>query len=271
LLLTLIILFITGCVGGLLAGLLGIGGGVVYVLVLTVFLEKIVPGNHELVRYIIANSAFAVFFAGLSGSIQQYRKSNFYPVKVILIALPAIATAWALSGLIAGKDWYDKKVFLIIVSIVLTFLMIRSLLFSGNGNKLKDENNRPWGYILTGFVTGLFGALTGLGGGIISVPILHSVLHVRIRKATSISLGVMPFFTLVMSLFYGFQHPADPGLFSFSLGYILPFYSFPLIAGVILFSPLGVKLSERISGLSIKIIFTIIVTLTLIRLFTSTF
>jgi uncharacterized protein len=43
-------------------------------------------------------------------------------------------------------------------------------------------------FLLTGFIAGLFGSITGLGGGIIIVPALTILFHIPIHKAIGISL-----------------------------------------------------------------------------------
>jgi len=43
-------------------------------------------------------------------------------------------------------------------------------------------------FLLTGFIAGLFGSITGLGGGIVIVPVLTIFFHIPIHKAIGISL-----------------------------------------------------------------------------------
>ncbi len=62
-----ILLFLTGIIGGFLAGLLGIGGGPIYVVIFTEFIPKLygaLLSGPETVQLIIANTIFARMFAG---------------------------------------------------------------------------------------------------------------------------------------------------------------------------------------------------------------
>ena len=54
-----VILLLTGCFGGLLSGLFGIGGGVVYVIVFQVYFEEYYPqyNEHTLVEQVVVKVA----------------------------------------------------------------------------------------------------------------------------------------------------------------------------------------------------------------------
>ena len=75
---TLILLFFGGCAGGLLAGLLGVGGGLVFVVIFTNYLAVLGIPDNKIAQLIIANSMVAIFFAGTSGSIKHYLNGDFF-------------------------------------------------------------------------------------------------------------------------------------------------------------------------------------------------
>ena len=62
-------LLVGGFVGGILAGLFGIGGGVVYTFILPVFLKIVYPEIAITSELIIANSLVGVLFASLGLSL----------------------------------------------------------------------------------------------------------------------------------------------------------------------------------------------------------
>ncbi len=71
-------------------------------------------------------------------------------------------------------------------------------------------------FILLGFAAGLFGSLTGLGGGIIIIPILTIFFHIPIHKAIGVSLIAIVVNTSFSSVSY-----AKKGLTDFALGLFL--------------------------------------------------
>src|SRR5687767_5903826 len=101
-----IILFFLGGLGGLLAGMLGIGGGVIYVLIFSHYLPKLGIPEEYIVPAIVANSMFAIMFAGISGTYKQWRKNNFFPKEAMFIAIAASFTSILFSYLISIGTWY---------------------------------------------------------------------------------------------------------------------------------------------------------------------
>lgn len=71
-------------------------------------------------------------------------------------------------------------------------------------------------YIFLGFIAGLLGAVTGLGGGIIIIPCLALLFHIGIHKAIGISLIAIAVNTSFSSISY-----AKKGLTDFTLGLFL--------------------------------------------------
>ena len=72
------LLFIGGCVSGLFAGLLGLGGGMLFMLIFTSYLTLVKVPDQIIPELIIANAMFAMFIAGLSGSVRNYFRRNFH-------------------------------------------------------------------------------------------------------------------------------------------------------------------------------------------------
>ena len=66
------ILVVCGLIGGIQAGLLGVGGGLIYILILEIFLDQLGIPTTEIHQFVIANSILAVFFGTLSSSIKLY-------------------------------------------------------------------------------------------------------------------------------------------------------------------------------------------------------
>ena len=106
-----LLLFVLGGLGGLLAGLLGIGGGIIYVLIFSHFLKQYDYSNQQIVSAIVANSMFAILFAGLSGSFKQWRINNFYPKQIIITGISASIASIFFSYIISQSTWYTKEQF----------------------------------------------------------------------------------------------------------------------------------------------------------------
>jgi uncharacterized protein len=62
-----------------------------------------------------------------------------------------------------------------------------------------------------GFVAGCFGALLGVGGGIVIVPLLLLLAHFSERPAMATSLGAVGLIALVGAVTYAFHGEVKPG------------------------------------------------------------
>ncbi len=251
----LLALFLIGCFGGIMSGLLGIGGGVIYVIVFQNVLLTHLPlaaEGSELVRLTLLNSIFAVFFSALSGSYQQYNIGNFYIKEVVYAALPAIFTAIGGTAFLHHWEGYDRDKFLIIFTIMLIPLMIR--FFVKNRTAVVEDISIDK-YALGGVMAGLTTAFTGLGGGIVMSPYLHGIHKLNLKKTLSIALGNMLFSTFFILLYKLFTYEnAYCDVKGMYYGIYLPMV-LPVTLGNMLFSPLGVRLASRASDHSLRIIF----------------
>lgn len=249
------LLFLAGLVGGLFSGLLGVGGGLVYILILPAAFTYIGVPVEEIAQYTVANSLLGTFFAASFGTVNHIGNKEFFPKAIIIISLTGIIASILTLNFIVNTPFYSKEVFNIVV-IVLLIVMLLSTLRNARKQKLFVEKARHikrfFGF--TGVSAGTVAALTGLGGGIIIIPFLSEGLKIEIRKAKTISLGVISVTSLSMVLFNLFQKPMFP-LEIAHTGYIIFQVSVPLIVGTLISATFGVKLSRKISVTTISYLF----------------
>ena len=248
--LNIIILVLLGGLGGLLAGLLGIGGGIIYVLIFDYFLHKMGVPKEAIVPSIIANSMFAILFAGVSGSYKQWKNKNFFPNEMIITGLASSVSAITFSYVISKGHWYTKEKFSFVFILLLVSIAFR--LFTQR-NKIENTNfDKPSMYALciTGLISGTIAAFSGIGGGVIIVPILTDIIKMPIKKATSISLGVISIMALFTSLFNATSSATSTSshsLIVFSL-------ALPVAIGSLIASPIGVSISQKLKPTHIRFI-----------------
>lgn len=71
------LLIIIGSIGGFLSGMLGVGGGVIFVPVIDFILSSAGVNEDIAVNIILANSIATIAFTGTISSIKQVRMGNF--------------------------------------------------------------------------------------------------------------------------------------------------------------------------------------------------
>ncbi|NEO86687.1 MAG: sulfite exporter TauE/SafE family protein [Spirulina sp. SIO3F2] len=210
------ILILGGLGAGLLSGLLGIGGG-------TVMVPLLVAVGYSY-NQSVATSSLAIVITALSGTLQNWRMGFLRPRAVLMLALPAIATAQIGAYLVGQLPDFVKEAgfgLLLVVTIFLVRLKqqlvqlekpavsidqstIPPAPLSKEGNSLpptslpcgKPQNRLGKGgerpaQLGTGAMAGLLAGLFGVGGGVIMVPLQMLLLQEPIKTAIRTSLGVI--------------------------------------------------------------------------------
>lgn len=260
-----ILIFLLGSFGGFLSGFLGVGGGIIYVPILDYFLSKLGLASDDLVKGILANSLFTIIFSGSVSSYKQYRLGNFYPKEILYTALPGVVTAVAMTLLIRAGSWYNKSVFNYVFATMLFVIAVKMFVSRSSGKPVgsDDKVNVP-GYAATGFFAGIITAMSGLGGGVVMTPVFTDLLKQNIKKASSISNGVIPFFAISVGIL---NLTGNPGMrvHDWQAGYIIFPVVLPMIAATFIFAPIGVSASQRSTQTIIRITFAFFISLVLLK------
>ncbi len=186
-----LLLVISGLIAGILAGLLGIGGGTVLVPILLAF------GYTPLQA--VATSSLAIVITATSGTIQNWRMGYIDFKKVIFLALPAAVTAYFSAGI---AKFIPPRNQLVAFGILLLFTIYLVELRKKLSKKQEAENEQNQqnqeskiGFIIapivTGGLAGMLAGIFGVGGGVIMVPLQMLLLAEPIKRAIQTSLGVI--------------------------------------------------------------------------------
>ncbi len=256
-----LLLIIAGAAGGFMSGLLGVGGGIIFIPLLDFIFTMLGVPESEKVRLILANSLFIIFFTGLLSTHKQYKMGYFYPKAILATALPGIITSIFASWLIGQGTWYSETLFKSVFLILLVPMVLKLVKGSpkkGIENQVIEDKilNVKWNYFLpVGAITGIITSFSGLGGGVVMIPAFVNYLKTGIKKATAISVGVIPFFALFQSIFYMINKPqiADNGIAHW--GYIYFGIDIPVIIGTALTAAWGVSVSHKLPERTIRISF----------------
>lgn len=175
-----LLLLLCGSVGGFLAGLLGVGGGMLFIPVINEYLSSYPLTTDELVKYTLANSIALVFMSGVSGIFRQKKMGTWDWKQSLYIGIPGAVSSLAMSMAIEQGDWYSKTRF---QTVFLGFLLlsIANMIWGKTAAKstdtqVNDAKTSPILPILVGIIAGCVVSLSGLGGGIIMVPLFRMLL-----------------------------------------------------------------------------------------------
>ncbi|MCZ6521013.1 MAG: sulfite exporter TauE/SafE family protein [Bacteroidetes bacterium] len=260
-----IALLLVGLVGGFLAGFLGIGGGIVYIAILPIFLKQAGIPNNELVQFIIANSIFGTMIAAISGNIVHLKYNRFYKKEVALVGLAGTISALATLYFVVHTSWYSQELFNLVIVLLLIVILYKTLKNSSRKFRFVREVSFDQGKLsLSGISGGFIAASSGLGGGAIIVPLLNLGLKMNIKKAKSISLGVI-FITSVVITIYNTMINAPQTIEVTNYGYIIPSIVLPMSLGALISTPFGVVISRKSPAFLIAYIFSAFIALVIFK------
>ena len=263
-----LLLLLCGSVGGFLAGLLGVGGGMLFIPVINEYLSNYPLTTDELVKYTLANSIALVFMSGVSGIFRQKKMGTWDWKQSLYIGIPGAVSSLAMSMAIEQGDWYSKTRF---QTVFLGFLLlsIANMIWGKTAAKstdtqVNDAKTSPILPILVGIIAGCVVSLSGLGGGIIMVPLFRMLLKKPMHQATALSLSIVPILAIASLLQYGLNAPSDT-INPFQWGYLLGILLLPMLLGVMFFSSFGQKTAPRVPVLWLRVIFAVLSSIILIK------
>lgn len=263
-----LILLLIGIFGGLLAGLLGVGGGLIFTPVLFFLFD----GNVEQpVIWTIATSLLCTFFAALGSTRKHYVMNNLFPAESLKVALfGVIGTQFG--KMITLSSWYSRTHFIVLFSTILIYSAFTFLKGKDRGKAetpyFRNETiNVGWlAAFIAGGTGGLLATLAGVGGGIIMVPVMVLIFGIHFRKAVSVSSFVIVFISLSAWIIYSLENPISLGISNFTLGFVDFGTALPLIFGALIGSGTGVWLTGKIQKRKLELIFAGLALVIAIRL-----
>ncbi len=243
---------LTGLTAGILSGLLGIGGGIVFVPFLLFYLPIELGTRELLVKHSVATSLFAGAFSTTSSAVNHYLRKNVIRKEALLLGIGSVTATVVF-------HYFVVKVDAVVVSYVIIFLLLfilsENLFFNG---RFEISAVVPKYYLLLfGLAMGFISILTGLGGGVLAVPVFTYFYRIDIKKAVGTS-SVVVACTMISAAFMHLVI-SNSSLVVISTG---------LLMGVsaVIGAFIGAGITSRVSDTTIRIIFSVFLIITIIKL-----
>lgn len=251
----------TGVVGGVLAGLLGVGGGIVIVPVMEFALSMLGIDPAIRMHISVATSLAIIIPTSISSSRAHHSRDavDFKLVKSwgLLILLGAIFGAW-IAAQVDGN---------ILAGVFATIALLVALKMILPLEEKVISKTVPTGILCAPlpFSIGTISTMMGIGGGTLSVPILT-----LLSKPIHLAVGTSALFGLIISLpgtagfiIGGWDHPSLP---TGSLGYVNIIGLLIIAPVTVLCAPLGAKIAHNLSKRNLSIAFGIFLFIVGIRM-----
>ena len=249
---TFLICLAFGCFSGVLAGLFGLGGGVVLVPFFLVLLETQGVASNLLMLMAVATSLATIIITSIAATIMQNHLGTVLWKYVFNLSFGIII------GVIIGAFVADS-----LTSENLRFIFALYLLYvavqMAVQNKLEAQLKPLATFVLklSGVAIGFVSSVLGIGGGTLTVPMLAKH-QMPMRNAVAISSACGLPIAVIGTITYAALGWQKTGLPDGSLGYVY----LPAFAGIVLSSiltaPLGAKLANKLPTKSLKRYFSLL-------------
>lgn len=230
----------TGLITGVLAGLMGVGGGLVIVPALTMIFTAQGFPHEYLAHTVLGTSLASIIFTSISSFRAHHKRGgvNWRIVRDITIGI--LVGTFCGSWVAAQLSTNFLKIFFAIF-----LLLVAAQMFLDFKPKASRDMPGVVGTNLAGLLIGLVSALVGIGGGSMSVPFMIWC-NVDTRNAIGTSAAIGFPIAIAGAAGYLINGLKVTGLPEFSLGFIY----LPALLGVALLSittaPLGAKLAHTL-------------------------
>ena len=258
---TLLALIATGAFAGILAGLLGVGGGIVIVPVLFFVFQGFGVSPESAMVIATATSLATIIPTSISSIRSHNQKGNvdFDLLKrwAVFIFIGVLAGSWLVTRV--NGTWLTG-----LFGVIATLSALNMLFRTGKSALFQSLPGKT-GQATMGGSIGFFSSMVGIGGGTISVPLL-TLYNYPAHKAvgTAAAIGLIISLPGAATMLILGQPPADAPVGTFGLVNLVAFLC--IVPLTVLFAPVGASLAAKLDAVKLKKVFSIVLLITGIRM-----
>lgn len=250
---SLLLFLLTGAAAGLLAGLFGVGGGLIMVPALAFLLPGLGVEPAVVMHVAVGTSLAVISFTSISSMVSHHRQRGVrWPL--FRVFAPALAAGAVLGALLA--DATASELLKRIVGIG-ALLVAAQMLLDRKPEARTEKNPGAVVHGAAGTTIGLLSSLIGIGGGSLTVP-YFSWFGTPMRQAvgTAAACGVpIAWAGALAFMATGLGEPGRPPL---SIGYVSLSGFGGIAVASVLTAPLGARLAHRLPPKVLKRSFAIL-------------
>ena len=262
------LLAVAGALGGFLAGLVGVGGGIIFGPVLFFTLQGMGIADPILTPLTLGSSLLCTWAASLSGAVAQ-RKAGAIDARTALGAGAVAALAVvAMTLFVTTEPWYSRRVFQVVLGTVLVVVVARMLLKKprpDSGLSVEAARRSALFLGMTGAAAGSLAAAAGVGGGVVLVPAFNGLVRLPLKTAAGSSTAAIVVITgvgVAMNALLGLGADVPAG----AVGYVHVPLALALSLPAVVTARLGVATAHRISVRGVRISFAAFAGVVAVRL-----
>jgi len=257
-----IILLSTGILTGFFSGLLGVGGGIIMTPAQDIVYAAMGVPEDITIKLAFGTTLLVILPTAISGTWRHHRKGVVRWRMAIIMGICTSITAFGAATLATHLPGAGLKV---AFGILILATGIRMLTIQLPESEQEPKDN-PWLGVAWAIPIGFITGITGLGGGILAVPVLVLALRFKMHSAVATSLAIMIFSSAGGVIGYIINGLGIPNLPAYSIGYVhLPSW-FLLAVTSIGMAQVGAITAHRLPAKKIEYIFVALVFLMGLRM-----
>jgi uncharacterized membrane protein YfcA len=259
----LIILLCGGGAAGFLAGFFGVGGGIILVPLLLLFYQGSGVSSLVATHLAFGTSLLIIVFASGSSALRYSRNRLVAWKAVAYLGAGSVLGGLGGSVIAGGMDGRTlRQIFAVIM--LLSAIQLIGKIKKGKNDQTPDAF--PPALMLSGVFVGLVSSLAGVGGGVLAIPILHSVFRFPFKKALGTSSATIVVTALAAGLGYVIQGWGNPSLPPSTFGFVDFLHAAPMIIGSIPLAVVGANVAHGTDPRRLTGIFAVLLVVVALRL-----
>ncbi len=204
-------LLLAGAAGGFLAGLLGVGGGVIFApVLLAVFTAMGVPAA-QVPPLVVGTSLLCTMLTAVSSAFAHYRHDAVNVRTATLVGLGSAVSVYLTKAFVTTQPWYTPELFALVFGCVLAVVAFRMVWASPSHAQHRPPPPPAVKLGAIGLASGAVASSAGVGGGIILVPLFDKLLHMPMRRASGTSSATIVITALAGALTYALAAAPESG------------------------------------------------------------
>ena len=245
-------LSISGCISGIFAGLLGVGGGVIIVPILSYAFEAM-GFSGDVAQHVAVASSLAIIIPTGAMSARAHYKRGAVDLTALKLWAPFVAVATLLGGLAAR---YFTGEALRIVFGVIALLIALNIITPFQQRLMGHLKGSATTHRVAASIVGFLSALMGIGGGSLSVPTM-AAFGATMHQAVGTGAAIGVFIAIGGTIGYVISGWGVSGLPPLSLGYV-NLIAFVLVGGfAALTAPAGAAIAHRLNQKTLRHVFAV--------------
>lgn len=262
-LLTVLTIVGVGLAVGLLAGLVGIGGGVLIVPFLYFFYARpdlfgVTVGGDAATVLAHGTSLFVIMPTSAWGAYVYHRKELVEWRAVWPVGLASLFSAVAGARLAMVLPPELLKVMFGALVVVSGARMAMNRPARGELPPAREPRLTPPITIFIGLLVGLLSALLGVGGGIVAIPLLLYLARVNVQRVAATSIAIIAITAIAGAASYMWNGAGVTGLPPGSVGYVHLPAAAAMFVGSVVSVRWGAALNQRLHPRTLTMVFAVL-------------